>query len=142
MGQRGAESPRSHVDLLRQATVGLAFRVEKILLHHRLTLDQWRVLRALADNGPLSMSDLGSRTRISGPTLTRVVDRLVERSLIYRNVDAADRRRVLVHVAERGRVLHRSLAPRIDEAEQTGLSALSDAEAATLRRLLERLIGA
>jgi DNA-binding MarR family transcriptional regulator len=72
-------------------------------------------------------------------TATRIVDRLGERSLLYRNVDAADRRRVLVHAADRGRRLHRSLAPRIAEAERDGLAALSRAEARTLRRLLERL---
>ncbi|WNV73821.1 MarR family winged helix-turn-helix transcriptional regulator [Geodermatophilus sp. DSM 44513] len=127
-----------HVDLLRQVATGLAGRVQEILASCDLTLDQWRVLRTL-DEGPLSMSDLSTRTRIPAPTATRVVDRLVERSLVYRNVDAADRRRVLVHAAERGRALCRSLAPRIADAERDGLAALSAREAATLRRLLERL---
>ena len=63
----------------------------------------------------------------------------MERSLLYRNVDATDRRRVLVHAADRGRALCRSLAPRISEAERSGLAALSAAEADTLRSLLERL---
>jgi len=129
----------AHVDLLRQVATGLTARVQDILAPSGLTLDQWRVLRTLDGEGPLAMSDLSSRTRIPAPTATRVVDRLVERSLLYRNVDAADRRRVLVHAAERGRRLCRSLAPRIADAERDGLAALSDREAATLRRLLERL---
>lgn len=129
----------SHVDLLRRATAGLSHRLEGILTEADLTLDKWRVLHFLTECGPLSMSDLANRTQITGPTLTRVVDRLAERALLYRNVDAADRRRVLVHVADRGRSLHQSLAPQIAEAERTGLAVLSDVEAATLRRLLERL---
>lgn len=129
----------SHVELLRRATAGLSHRVEGIVAEADLTLDTWRVLHALTECGPLSMSDLASRTHITGPTLTRIVDRLVERALLYRNVDAADRRRVLVHVADRGRTLHRSLAPRIADAERDGLASLSEAEARTLRRLLERL---
>ena len=129
----------SHVDLLRQVASGLTARVEQILVDSDLTLDQWRVLRTLEDDGPLSMSDLSGRTRIPAPTATRIVDRLVERSLLYRNVDATDRRRVLVHAAERGRRLYRSLAPRIADAERDGLAALSAPEASTLRRLLERL---
>ena len=129
----------SHVDLLRQVASGLTSRVEDVLVGSDLTLDQWRVLRTVDDDGPLSMSDLGGRTRIPGPTATRIVDRLVERSLLYRNVDATDRRRVLVHAAERGRSLCRSLAPRIADAERDGLAALSSAETRTLRGLLERL---
>ena len=128
-----------HVDLLRQVASGLTSRVEEILAGSDLTLDQWRVLHTLSEAGPLSMTDLGGRTRVSGPTLTRIVDRLVERSLLYRNVDPTDRRRVVVHAAERGRALCRSVAPRIAAAERDGLAALSSAETRTLRRLLERL---
>lgn len=129
----------SHVDLLRRATVGLSCRVEGILTEADLTLDQWRVLRTLTECSPLSMSDLASRTYITGPTLTRIADRLVERALLYRNVDAMDRRRVLVHVADRGLALHRSLASGVAEAERCWLAPLSDDETRTLRRLLERL---
>ena len=139
MRQETSGGSLPHVDLLRQVTSGLTSRVEEILVGSDLTLDQWRVLHTLAEVGPLSMSDLSGRTRISGPTVTRLVDRLVERALLYRNVDATDRRRVVVHAAERGRALCRSLAPRIAEAERDGLAALSSAEARTLRRLLERL---
>jgi DNA-binding MarR family transcriptional regulator len=139
MRQESRDGSLSHVDLLRRATAGLTSRIEEILAEEELTLDQWRVLRTLTEAGPLSMSDLGGCTHITGPTVTRVADRLVERALLYRDVDAADRRRVLVHVAERGRALCRTLAPRLDEAERTGLSALSESEATTLRRLLERL---
>ena len=139
MRQESAGSSLPHVDLLRRATEGLAGRVEEILADAGLTLDQWRVLWTLTEHGPLSMSDLAGLTRITGPTVTRAVDRLVERSLLYRKVDAADRRRVLVHVAPRGRALRRTLAPQIAEAEQGVLAARSAAEARTLRRLLERL---
>jgi DNA-binding MarR family transcriptional regulator len=139
MRQETSGGSLSHVDLLRQVASGLTSRVEEILAGSDLTLDQWRVLQTLADLGPLSMSDLSGRTRISGPTVTRIVDRLVERSLLYRNVDATDRRRILVHAAERGRALCRSLAPRMSEAERDGLAPLSESEARTLRRLLERL---
>src|SRR5688500_7059066 len=130
--QQSPGSAPSHVDLLRQAADGLTALVEEILGDAELTLDQWRVLRTLTERGPLSMTDLSGLTRITGPTVTRVVDRLVERSLLYRNVDPADRRRVLVHTGERGQRLCRSLAPQIAEAERSGLSALSETETRTL----------
>jgi DNA-binding MarR family transcriptional regulator len=53
--------------------------------------------------------------------------------------DGQRSRRVVVHAAERGRALCRSLTPRIAEAERDGLAALSSAELRTLRGLLERL---
>ncbi|NAZ85341.1 MarR family winged helix-turn-helix transcriptional regulator [Kineococcus indalonis] len=139
---RRTTAPRqvaSYTDLLRRVADDLTSLAEEPLRDAELTLDQWRVLQALADRGPMSMTEVGALTRISGPTLTRVVDRLTERSLLYRNVDTEDRRRVLVHAADRGRQLHRALAPKLLEAERSGLSRLPDAELGVLRQALERL---
>ena len=44
-----------------------------------------------------------------------------------------------MHTGEWSQRSCRSLAPQIAEAERSGLSALSETEARTLRRLLERL---
>ena len=96
-------------------------------------------LRGLDSHGVARLPMYLGRLRRGLVARPRLVDRLVERSLLYRNVDATDRRRVVVHAAERGRALCRSLAPRIAAAERDGLAALSSAETRTLRRLLERL---
>ncbi len=139
MRQEPSGPSRSDIDLLRLATSGLSSRLEDVLAAHDLTLDGWRVLRSLAGSGPQAMTALAAATRTTGPTLTRVVDRLAERALVYRDVDVADRRRVVVHVSDRGRRTCRSLEPRVAEAERDGLAALSGRETRTLRRLLERI---
>jgi DNA-binding MarR family transcriptional regulator len=125
--------------MLNRVASAVSGRVAATLAEQGLTLDQWLVLRALAEAGPQTMTGLTRETGITGPTLSRVVDRLVERALLYRNVDADDRRRVVVHVAERGCGLVDQLAPSIAEAERDGLSPLSAREARTLRDLLARI---
>ncbi len=125
--------------MLSQATSALAGRIAATLAEHDLTLDQWRVLHTLTETGPQTMSELVRETHITGPTMSRVVDKMVERALLYRNVDTDDRRRVVVHAADRGIALDHELAPRIREAEHSGLVSLSSREARTLRRLLERI---
>lgn len=85
------------------------------------------------------MSDLGQATSISGPTLSRVVDKLVTHALVYRNVDAGDRRRVLVHAAKRGQTMVERLLPEVEAAERYALAPLSAREAQTLRTLLARI---
>ncbi|GII89067.1 MarR family transcriptional regulator [Sphaerisporangium siamense] len=106
-----------------------------------LTLDQWRVLDVLATTEGLAMSDIAAAAVITGPTLTRTVDRLVDRAFIYRNLDHADRRRVLVRLSERGAEVHRELAPRVADALAASLRRLDAAETAQLRMLLDRLAG-
>lgn len=77
-----------------------------------MTLSQRRVLRQLRD-GPRTAGAVADALDISGPALTRHVTRLEERGLIEREVDQADRRRVLIDLtAAGGKVLadHRVFA--------------------------------
>ncbi|MFJ2031081.1 MarR family winged helix-turn-helix transcriptional regulator [Streptosporangium sp. NPDC087985] len=67
-----------------------------------VTVEQWRILRALADGRGHSMGDLAEAVLIPHPTLTKAIDRLIDRSLVYRGHDPADRRKVAVFLADRG----------------------------------------
>jgi DNA-binding MarR family transcriptional regulator len=52
--------------------------------------------------GDLNMSELVARLGVSLPTVSGVVDRLVERGLIARRVNPSDRRRVFVGITPAG----------------------------------------
>lgn len=67
-----------------------------------VTVEQWRILRALADGRGHSMGDLAAAVLMPHPTLTKAVDRLIDRSLVYRGPSAGDRRRVAVFLSDRG----------------------------------------
>lgn len=81
-------------------------------------LDHWLVIDALAAGDGLTMAELQSTTLIAGPTQTRVVDKLVSRSLVYREVDEFDRRKVRVYLSSRGAALHDQLRPGVDAVER------------------------
>lgn len=82
-----------------------------------LGVDHWLALDALAAAAGLTMAELQALTPTPGPTLTRVVDRLVVQALVYREVDQFDRRKVRVFLSERGTLLHDSLRSRIEPVE-------------------------
>ncbi|MFD9895673.1 MarR family transcriptional regulator [Amycolatopsis sp. NPDC059027] len=143
MGSRGTRLPAVSASgtpltgALIRAARAVTARVEQVLAAEGLTLDQWLALDALTGRGGLAMTDLADRTLTTGPTLTRVVDRLVGTAQAYREVDAGDRRRVLVHLSARGRATHRRIAARIGEVEAEVLADLSapDELLTDLRRL-------
>jgi DNA-binding MarR family transcriptional regulator len=84
------------------------------------------------------MSEIVAAIVVPGPTLTKIVDRLVDAAAVYRLVDTRDRRRVLAFLSESGRALHARVAPNVQQAEETALSALG-AEGPVLLDLLSRL---
>lgn len=104
--------------LQRQAARGLAV----VLAEDGCTLDQWRVLRALADGAGHRMGDLAESLAIPAATLTRVADGLADTGLVYRRQPEDDRRSVGVHLSRRG---HSRLA---------GLEALVEAHEAAVQR--------
>ena len=105
---------------------------------HGPGLDAWRVLDLLADGDGHPMSEIAGHVMVPAPTLTKIVDRLVERGLVYRRPDEIDRRRVLVLIAARGRELHDGLAPRVAAVEREVRDALG-ADAARVLAALARL---
>ena len=132
----GGFAPLSRV--LGQVERQLSRRIEAVLAAESLTVDQWRVLDLLADTHGHPMSEIAAQIVIPGPTLTKIVDRLVDAALAYRLVDDADRRRVLVFASGEGRARHADLAPRVGAVEAELLDPLQ-AEGPELLRLVTRL---
>lgn len=103
------------------------------------TLEQWRVLDLLADGEGHPMTEIAAHAMVPPPTLTKIVDRLIEAALVYRRPDETDRRRILVFLSERGQEEHSALAPRVAGVEQEFLDDLDETDVAHLARLLEHL---
>ena len=63
---------------------------------HGLTPPQFDVIATLGNTPGMSCKELSSRTLITKGTLTGVLDRLLDKGLISRRVDANDRRSLFV----------------------------------------------
>ena len=87
---------------LRRAEHALRRRLPPVLDEHEIGFEHWLVLAALAESPGLRMSDLAETSVLPPATLTRHVDRLIERALVVRRIDAEDRRIVLVALSSRG----------------------------------------
>ena len=80
-------------------------RLSRVLENHattELSLSQYRVLGLLA-SGHERAGDLAARLAVTKPTLTALVDGLVERGFVIRETQAGDRRAVRVAITDAGR---------------------------------------
>jgi DNA-binding MarR family transcriptional regulator len=125
--------------LLARVTQRVARQMEATLAGSGLSLEQWRVLDLLADAQGHSMSEIAEHAMVPAPTLTKIVDRLVDNGLVHRRVDERDRRRVLVFATDGGAELHTQVAPQIKQAEDDAVAELTPDHAAQLVQLLTRL---
>lgn len=135
----GGAAPLNRV--LAQAERQVARQLEPVLAEDQLTVDRWRVLDLLADGDGQAMFAIATAIAVPGPSLTKIVDRLVDAALVYRLVDDRDRRRVLAFASAHGIETHARLAPQVAEVERAILETLG-ADADVLRQLLGQLTGA
>jgi homoprotocatechuate degradation regulator HpaR len=101
--------------LLLQAREGIFSRFRPLLNAAGLTEQQWRVVRALLDNGPLEPRQIGNICCLSSPSLAGILARMDEMGLVQRERFENDQRRVLVSVTDKGQALAEELAPQIEE---------------------------
>jgi len=123
MSSAGSREPRAKAPgfghrnlplLLLQVRELLLDRFRPILHAHGLTEQQWRVVRALVEHGPLEPRQIGRVCRISSPSLAGVLARMEELGLVRRERLATDQRRVMVTPTGKSRTLAASMAPQID----------------------------
>ena len=113
---------RDLVHLLSLAQHRAVRRLAAALAAEGCSVEQWRVLSFLADAEGRTMTDLADFALMPAPSATKLIDRMVADILVYRHADPADRRRVLIHLTERGEELYRR-AQEVVQREQDGLLA-------------------
>ena len=104
-----------------------------------LRLTQYSVLANVARAGGLSVTDLAERLAMDRTTLTRNLQPL-ERQGLIRIAPGTDRRSRAVEITEQGREAYEAALPRWRAAERKFRRTMSQAEAAELRRLLDRAL--
>ena len=92
------DAATSIVERLTRAQRYAAQGLSRLLADDGCTLEQW-----LADGEGHPMGEVAGVLLLAQPTLTRVVDGLVDRALVYRRVSDADGRKVAVHLSRQGR---------------------------------------
>ena len=135
--------PPGRTDPLASLLARVAHRLnretEAILGGSGLSLEQWRVLDLLADRDGHPMSEIAAHVMVPPPTLTKIVDRLVDNALVHRRVDETDRRRVLVLATDRGLDLYEQLTPAVTRVELDLTAELGQQATTQLVQLLSRI---
>lgn len=127
--------------LLAQAAEHTTLPFHRMLKQKGVRESEWRVLATLFDTeAGMGVSELARHVLVPQSTLSRRLDRMEERGLVQREARAADRRSVAVTLSSRGRKTAQGLMALALERERIDAAGLDDADLATLKALLARLL--
>lgn len=115
------QAPITHRNLplmLLQARERVIARFRPLFNEHGVTEQQWRIVRALLETGPLEPREIVLLCGISSPSLAGVLARMEELDLVTRERLDHDQRRVRVSLTARSRALVRQMAPGVEAAYQ------------------------
>ena len=111
-----------------------------ILKPFEISVEQFNVLRILrGQNGkPANMCLIQERMIAKTSNTTRIVDKLVAKSLVTREICPHNRRKMEVNITANGLELLIEIDPKVDRFEQELQLNLSVSEAEMLNQLLEK----
>jgi len=113
---------------LYAASMAMTKRYKPLLAPLGLTYPQYIVLLVLWEGDGITVSQLGERLQLDSGTLTPLLKRLESAGHLQRLRDAADERRVLLHLTPAGRALRvraAAVPPAIGRAVGCGLDEVS-----------------
>lgn len=113
--------------------------IEELLRPHQISPTQYNVLRILRGSREtgLACHEITERMITHDPDMTRLLDRLADRSLISRAREKGDRRVIRVRITAAGLALLRTLDEPVKTAHRKQLGHLGEHRLRVLNRLLE-----
>ena len=125
---------------LRRASLAMRKAVDEELYTHGLTGAQFEVLRQLWERDRRELRSLQERLGITSPTLTGIVDGLVSRGLVQREISTEDARVKELCLTAHGQSLNEQICEAIEQAHLRLLAGFSPAEATLLKDWLQRIV--
>jgi DNA-binding MarR family transcriptional regulator len=135
-----SDAQEAAVSVLRTADM-LRRHLASVIEPYGVTLQQYNVLRILrgAHPDPLPTLEIGVRLIEMMPGITRLLDRLEGKGLVYRERDAADRRLVHCWITEDGLDLLTEMDEPVLSADEELMKHMSKKDLRMLIQLLDQV---
>ncbi len=140
---RGTEEENRALDtfikLLRVVDTFTAAQQRQSPLPDNMTVSQFGVLEAVLHLGPLTQTELGKKILKTKGNMSLVIDNLEKQGLARRERSDEDRRKITVHLTERGRELIAGYFPEHARTITALMAVLSPEEQERLAELCKKL---
>ena len=126
--------------LLRMVSNAVSQRFARKVEAEGVTVAEWAFMRVLYDTEGLAPTALASRMGMTKGAITKLAGRLVDKHLLRREANPADKRAQTLALTTKGRLLVPRLAKLADENDAAFFDVLRPQDRSDLERLLKRII--
>src|SRR3954453_8518654 len=132
-----AAPPSTLLYLMKQVELAVRAELDELTRPVGLTALQYTALTVLERHPDLTSAHLARHSFVTGQTMADMVTALLNRGLIERHRDPADRRRLVIALTPAGYRLLERMRPQVAALQARMLSLLSREQARELRHSLE-----
>lgn len=125
--------------LLAKCSHTVSSSFHQCLKENGVSVNTWRILASVNDK-PATVNELVKMVLVSQPTLSKTLDRLERDELIVRKRDDHHRRKVYIHIADKGVAVIEKLIPLANKYEQDRFQHMKPEDKQKLKQLLQELI--
>ena len=104
-----------------------------------ITPEQWVIMDLLSEHNQLLQVDLAEKSYKDKPTISRIIDVLVRKSLVSRKADDNDRRKTIISLTPDGKSLVRKCQRKVNKLRDKTWSGLSDEDYGELIKITDRI---
>jgi len=104
-----------------------------------ITAEQWAIICHLWEEEGLSQREIGENASKDKPNITRMLDALEKKRLIFRQPDPRDRRKFCVYLTKEGKQLHERLLPLAQTLREQVTRSLSQPEIDRVKETLSKI---
>ena len=104
-----------------------------------LSITEWRIMAVLGEYPVISADEVSLKTQIEKSILSRAISKLLQRKLLERSFDPADKRRSMLRLTDTGVAVYDELVPMSYDYEQALLTCFSDTERDQFSEFIDRL---
>lgn len=112
---------------------------ERNLKPFDLTLEQFQIIKTLPCKAGMTQKDIGKAVNKTPANMTRILDRLEEKTLIKRHRDPKDRRATLVFITENGKTVATKVTENFASFSAQFLQGVTDQEQEAIRTAFAKM---
>jgi DNA-binding MarR family transcriptional regulator len=106
---------------------------------YEITGEQWAIIRHLWEEEALSQREIAEKTSKDKPNITRMLDALEKKRLIFRQSDPRDRRKYCIYLTKEGKQLYERLLPLTQNLRQRVTQNLASEEIDRAKEILNKV---